>query len=67
MKVIERVRDWRIQGACIAGAAIPLGMTLDMSATMTLVTDLLMAMLPIIFIFLLLGMMMKAISGMGRK
>jgi hypothetical protein len=67
MRLIKRFKDWRLGAAGFVGAAIPLGMTLDMSATMTLVTDLLMAMLPIIFIFLLLGMMMKAISGMGRK
>ena len=59
MKVIEKLKDWRVSAAGFAMAAVPLGMTVDFGET----TALILALLPVIVIFMVIGMILGVLGS----
>jgi len=59
MKVIERLNGWKAKAAGVAMVALPLGMTIDFGET----TDLILALLPVIVIFMVIGMILGVLGS----
>lgn len=59
MKVIEKLRGWKARAAGVAMVALPLGMAVDFSET----TDLILALLPVIVIFMVIGMILGVLGS----
>jgi hypothetical protein len=59
MKVIEKLKEYRTVVAGVSMAAVPYGMVVDFSET----TDLILALLPVIVIFMVIGMILGVLGS----